>query len=251
MEVHVHGMSHSEELDFKRKKRTRLYRDIVAQIRQLIQEGSLAPGDQLLPERQLAEKLGVSRSALREALSALDSMGLIEITPGGGAYIKKISVESIVEPLASIMLKEKESVLELLEARKILEVENVKLAAERASKSDLYQIREAAIEMYNDVTNNRDADESDISFHLAIARATQNSVLFNIMTMLSGLMKEAYGPTRKELLKGPIKTWCDQNFEIYEAIKNKEAELAARLIEDHLQHAINETKRLINDENTD
>ena len=244
-------MGHGEEVDIKRKKRTRLYRDIVAQIKQLIQEGSLAPGDQLLPERQLAEKLGVSRSALREALSALDSMGLIEITPGGGAYIKKVSVESMVEPLASIMLKEKENVLELLEARKILEVETVKLAAERASKSDLYQIREAAIEMYNDVTNNRDADESDINFHLAIARATQNSVLVNIMTMLSGVMKEAYGPTRKELLQGPIKTWCDQNFEIYEAIKNKDTELAARLIEDHLQHAINEIKRLINDENKD
>ncbi len=76
-------------MNITRKKRTRLYRDIVAQIRQLIQDGSLAPGDQLLPERQLAEKLGVSRSALREALTALDSMGMIDITPGGGAYIKK------------------------------------------------------------------------------------------------------------------------------------------------------------------
>ena len=244
-------MSHNEDVDIKRKKRTRLYRSIVAQIKQLIQEGSLSPGDQLLPERQLAEKLGVSRSALREALSALDSMGLIEITPGGGAYIKKVGVESMVEPLASIMLKEKENVLDLLEARKILEVGIVKLAAERASKSDLYQIREAAIEMYNDVANNRDADESDINFHLAIARTTQNSVLFNIMTMLSGLMKEAYAPSRKELLKGPIKTWCDQNFEIYEAIKNNDAKQAAKLIEDHLQMATSEIKRLINIENNE
>lgn len=237
-----------QEMDIKRKKRTRLYRDIIAQIKQLIQDGSLAPGDQLLPERQLAEKLGVSRSALREALSALDSMGLIEITPGGGAYIKKVSLENMVEPLASIMLREKENVFDLLEARKILETELVKLAAERASKTDLYQIREAAVEMFNDVKNNRDADESDINFHLAIAKATQNTVLYDIMTMLSGLMKEAYGPSRKELLKGPIKTWCEQNFEIYEAIKRKDPDLASQVIEKHLQFAEDELKRLISTE---
>ncbi|WP_347489968.1 FadR/GntR family transcriptional regulator [Desulfoscipio sp. XC116] len=232
-------------MDIKRKKRTRLYREIVLQIKQLIQEGSLAPGDQLLPERQLAEKLGVSRSALREALSALDSMGLIEITPGGGAYIRKIGVESVIEPLAGIMLKEKESVFDLLEARKILEVEIVKLAAERASKSDLYQIREAATDMYNDVQNNRNADESDVNFHLSIAQATQNSVLYDIMVMLSGLMKEAYGPSRRELLKGPIKIWCEQNFQMYEAIKNKDPKAAAQIIKEHLQIAEDELKRLM------
>lgn len=235
-------------MEIKREKRTRLYRDIVKQIRQLIQDGSLAPGDQLLPERQLAEKLGVSRSAVREALTALDSMGFIDITPGGGAYIKKISMENMIEPLAGIMLKEKENVFDLLEARKILEVEIVKLAAERANKTDLYQIREAAIEMYNDVSNNRDADDSDITFHLSIAKASQNTVLYDIMTMLSGLMKESYGPSRKELIRGPINTWCDQNFEIYEAIKNKNPGLASELITKHLQLAESELRRLLDSE---
>ncbi len=231
-----------------RKKRTRLYRDIVAQIRQLIQDGSLAPGDQLLPERQLAEKLGVSRSALREALTALDSMGMIDITPGGGAYIKKIGVESLIEPLAAIMLKEKESVYELLEARKIIEVQVAAIAAQRASKSDLYQIKEAATEMYNDVINNRDAGESDLNFHLAIARASQNSVLYNIMEMLSGLMREAYVPSRNELLSDPrhSQVWCDQNFQIYEAIKNKDPETASRLISEHITMA-EEKLRLIDE----
>jgi GntR family transcriptional repressor for pyruvate dehydrogenase complex len=235
-------------VDIIRKKRNRLYRDIVAQIRQLIQEGSLSPGDQLLPERQLAEKLGVGRSALREALTALDSMGLIDITPGGGAYIKKIGIESLIEPLAAIVLKEKESVYELLEARKIIEVQIARLAAARAGKSDLYQIKEAANEMYNDAINNRDAGESDLNFHLAIARATQNNVLFNIMTMISGLMREAYGPSRNELLKDPVQTqmWCDQNFQIYEAIKIGDPDTASTLIKEHIRMA-EERLRLIDD----
>ena len=240
-------------VNITRKKRTRLYRDIVAQIRQLIQEGSLAPGDQLLPERQLSEKLGVSRSALREALTALDSMGFIEITPGGGAYIKKVSMDSMVEPLAAIMLKEKENVYELLEARIIVEVEIVKLAAKRASKSDLYRIREAAEEMQNDVNNNRDSAEADFKFHLALARASQNTILFNIMTMLSGFMKEDYVPSRMELLKDPEQNqiWCEQNFKIYEAIKNKDPELASGIIREHLKMAEGKLKLLYDESAAD
>lgn len=227
-------------MELIQRKKTRLYRDIVAQIRQLIQEGSLAPGDQLLPERQLAEKLGVSRSALREALTALDSMGLIDITPGGGACIKKMSIENMVEPLAAIMLKEKESVFELLETRRIIEVEIVKLAAVRASKSDLYQIREAAEEMKNDILNERDAGESDVNFHLAIAKASQNTILYNIMQMISGLMREGYGPSRKELLKkstGDHNYWSEHNFLILEAIQNHDSLKAADLIKEHLAQA--------------
>ncbi len=227
-------------MEITQKKKTRLYRDIVAQIRQLIQEGSLAPGDQLLPERQLAEKLNVSRSALREALTALDSMGLIDITPGGGACIKKVGIESMVEPLAAIMLKEKESVFELLETRQILEVEIARLAAVRASKTDLYQIREAAMEMKNDILNARDAGESDVNFHLSIAKASQNTILYNVMQMISGLMREGYGPSRKDLLRGSMEEqeyWSDHNFLILEAIENQDPEQAAKLVKDHLEKA--------------
>ncbi|QDR82645.1 FadR/GntR family transcriptional regulator [Sporomusa termitida] len=227
-------------MEITQRKKTRLYRDIVAQIRQLIQDGSLAPGDQLLPERQLAEKLGVSRSALREALTVLDSMGLIDITPGGGACIKKVGIESMVEPLAAIMLKEKESVFELLETRRILEIEIAKLAAVRASKSDLYQIREAAMEMNNDILNARDTGESDVNFHLSIARASQNTILYNIMQMISGLMREGYGPSRRELLRGPIEEqryWSDHNFLILDAIQNRDPDRAAELIKEHIQKA--------------
>ncbi|MFO7878191.1 MAG: GntR family transcriptional regulator, partial [Desulfovermiculus sp.] len=66
------------DVSLKRTKRQRLYKDIISQIQKLIQDGTLKRGDQLLPERKLSEKLGVSRTAIREALTALDSMGFIE-----------------------------------------------------------------------------------------------------------------------------------------------------------------------------
>ena len=223
-------------MEVKQVKRTRLYREIVKQIKDLVREKTLVPGDQLLPERQLAEQLGVSRSALREALTALESMGLLEIAPRGGAFIKEVSMENFIEPLAAVMLKEREHISDLMQARKILEVEIVKLAAQNASKTDLYQIRQAAVDMYEDAKHDRDASAADVEFHLSIARASQNSVLINIMTMLSGLMKEAFGPRRRKILKDPdqVKYFCEQNFAIYEAIKNKEIDTAAALMYEHL-----------------
>ena len=175
-------------------------------------------------------------------------MGLIEITPGGGTYVKKVSMESMVEPLASIMLKERETVFDFLETRKILEAEIVKLAAERAGKSDLQTIREAAVEMQNDVNAGRDADDSDERFHIALALATQNSVLYHTMVMLTSLTREAYAPLRRELLKGPIQTWCEQNFQIYEAIKNNKPQKAAELVIKHLQMSEEELHSLINEQ---
>ncbi|MFW6106265.1 MAG: FadR/GntR family transcriptional regulator, partial [Desulfovermiculus sp.] len=183
------------DVSLKRTKRQRLYKDIISQIQKLIQEGTLKPGDQLLPERKLSEKLGVSRTAIREALTALDSMGFIEITPGGGSYVKEIDIENVIEPLAIIMLKEKEDVLQLLEAREILETEIIKLAAKRATSNDISRVYRAAREMENDAKNNRDADNSDVNFHLEIAMSSHNDVLYNIMNMMAKLMKEVYGPS--------------------------------------------------------
>ncbi|MEW6661911.1 MAG: FadR/GntR family transcriptional regulator [Bacillota bacterium] len=226
-------------MEIRREKKTRLYKTIVKQIQQSIKDGVLAPGDQLLPERQLAEMLGVSRSAVREALTALESMGLLEITPGGGAYVKEANIEHVLDPIATIVMKEKEYVYHLLEARKILEIESIKLATERATKTDLYKIKDAAEEMQAAVLQGNSADEGDINFHLNIVEATHNPVLISFMTMLSGLMKEAYGPSRKKLLRDTekAKVFCQQNFNIYQAIANRDALTAQRLMDEHLTMA--------------
>jgi len=229
----------NNESSLKRTKRQRLYKDIISQIRHLIQDGTLKPGDQLLPERKLAEKLGVSRTAIREALTALDSMGFIEITPGGGSYVKEIDIENLIEPLALIMLKEKEDVLQLLEAREILETEIIKLAAKRATSNDISRVYRAAKEMENDAKNDRDADNSDVNFHLEIAMSSHNDILYNIMNMLAKLMKEVYGPSRKKLLSDnqKVQTFCDQHTEMCKAIADGDDQLAAELIKKHLDMA--------------
>jgi GntR family transcriptional repressor for pyruvate dehydrogenase complex len=234
------------DVNLKRTKRQRLYKDIISQIQKLIQEGTLKPGDQLLPERKLSEKLGVSRTAIREALTALDSMGFIEITPGGGSYVKEIDIENVIEPLAIIMLKEKEDVLQLLEAREILETEIIKLAAKRATSNDISRVYRAAREMENDAKNNRDADNSDVNFHLEIAMSSHNDVLYNIMNMMAKLMKEVYGPSRKKLLsdKQMVQMFCDQHSDMCKAIADGDENKAAQLIQEHLHIARQELSKM-------
>src|ERR687891_891705 len=102
-------------------KSTRIYEEIVRQIRQMISEGRLKSGDQLPPERDLAEKFVVSRTSVREALRALESVGLIEIRPGEGTFVREVSVDALVEPLALVLLSQRAMIEELFEARRLLE----------------------------------------------------------------------------------------------------------------------------------
>src|SRR3989475_331886 len=118
-------------------KSTRIYEEIVRQVKQLIGEGKLKSGDRLPPERDLAEKFMVSRTSVREALRALQSRGLIDIRAGEGAFIRDISVDTLIEPLALVILPHREAVGELFEARRLLEPAIAALAARRATREEL------------------------------------------------------------------------------------------------------------------
>src|SRR6266571_2736546 len=110
-------------------KSTRIYEEIVRQVKQLIAEGRLKSGDRLPPERELAEKFVVSRTSVREALRALESLGLIEIRAGEGTFVRQVSVDALVGPLALMMTSQREAIGELFEARRVLEPAIVALAA--------------------------------------------------------------------------------------------------------------------------
>src|SRR5262249_37075710 len=110
----------------------RIYEEIVRQIRGLVADGRVKSGDRLPPERDLAERFRVSRASVREALRALQVTGLIEIRPGEGTFVREVSVEALVEPLARVILAQREGVAELYEARRLLEPPIAGLAARRA-----------------------------------------------------------------------------------------------------------------------
>jgi GntR family transcriptional repressor for pyruvate dehydrogenase complex len=113
-----------------------LHVQVVERIQQLIKNGELAPGDQLLPERELAEKLGVSRTSIRKAIAKLEGMGIIAVTPRDGAYVRRQSLEGAVEPLAQILFQEREKVAHQFEVRQMIETQAARWAALRREEAD-------------------------------------------------------------------------------------------------------------------
>ncbi len=223
-------------MDVKPIKTKKIYEEIVEQIKELFAQGDLKPGDKLLSEREFAERLQVSRASVREALSALEAMGLIEIKPGEGTFIRQKGVSSIIEPLALLLLMEKDQVFELLELRKILEVEAAGLAALRATEEDVERMFEVIKKMEEDLAMGLLGEEADFEFHFAIAEAAHNSLLMRLMNTIADTMRQTLRTSREKLFRTPgnSEILYQQHREIYLAIRAKSPDRAKKEMYQHL-----------------
>ncbi|OGD31775.1 hypothetical protein A2V94_03910 [Candidatus Atribacteria bacterium RBG_16_35_8] len=209
---------------------------IVEQVRDLIKEGRLKPGDKLPPEQILAEKFGTSRPSVREALSALEILGITESRGGKGNFIK----DNFNFPLYEQKfreLEEEESPFELLEARKVVETEIVGLAAKKATEEEIAAIQESLDKMKSAMTNIPEIMEFDREFHINIARAAHNNLLFSMMIYLADLSKEKLWINLKEKswgIPGRPQKYFKEHMEILKAIKNKDSKGARNKMYDHL-----------------
>lgn len=221
---------------FSKVKTKKVYMKIVEQVRDLIKEGRLKPGEKLPPEQILAEKFGTSRPSVREALSALEILGITESRRGKGNFIK----DNLDTPLYEQKyreLEEEESPFEILEARKAVETEIVGLAAKKATKEDIVSIRESLDKMKSAMTNIPRIMEFDREFHINIAKAAHNSLLFSMITYLADLQKEKLWINLKEKswsIPGRPQKYFEEHTEIFNAIKNKDSKGARKGIYDHL-----------------
>jgi GntR family transcriptional repressor for pyruvate dehydrogenase complex len=209
---------------------------IVEQVRDLIKEGRLKPGDKLPPEQVLAEEFGASRPSVREALSALEILGITESRGGKGNFIK----DNLSFPLYEQKfreLEEEESPFELLEARKVLETEIVGLAAKNATEEEIATIQGSLNKMKDAMTNIPEIMEFDREFHINIAKAAHNSLLFSMMIYLTDLLKEKLWINLKEKswsIPGRPQKYFEEHNEILSAIKNKDNKKARQKMYDHL-----------------
>jgi len=172
-------------------KSTRIYEEIVRQVRLLIRDGRLQSGDRLPPERDLAEQFRVSRPSVREALRALESRGLIEIRAGEGAFIRDISVDTLIEPLALVILPHREAVGELFEARRLLEPAIAALAARRATREELVEMERILEDQSKEVVQGRTGVTQDTALHAAIAHSAHNRAITRIGGTLMDLLAQS------------------------------------------------------------
>lgn len=237
-------------MDLRRRSKAPVYAQVVEKIRTLIRTGGLGPGDQLLPERQLAEILGVSRSSLREALAVLAGMGILDISPRDGAYVRRRSLEDAVEPLAQILYQERQSVYHLFEVREIIETQAVRLAAVRATPADITHLRALNSHLEEDIRARRPADQNDFNFHIGLVATAKNPLLLHVMHALATAMTEVYGPTRSRLMSMPEEAgrFAEDHREIIDAVASGNPDLAAQRVERHLQHARERMEEMQQDE---
>jgi len=213
-------------------KSTRIYEEIVRQVKQLIAEGRLKSGDRLPPERELAEKFVVSRTSVREALRALESLGFIEIRAGEGTFVREVSVDALVAPLALMMTSQREAIGELFEARRVLEPAIAALAASRATPDEVQDMERILEAQAREVAAGRTGLAEDAAFHTAIGAAAHNRAITRIVHAIMDLLTQS----REESLNTPGRpTRSHQDHRrILQAIAKRNPSAARQAMADHL-----------------
>jgi GntR family transcriptional repressor for pyruvate dehydrogenase complex len=213
-------------------KSTRIYEEIVRQVKAMIAEGRLKGGDRLPPERDLADKFVVSRTSVREALRALESLGLVEIRPGEGTFVRQVSIEALVEPLALLMVSQREAIAELFEARRLLEPSLAALAAGRATPEEIAEMERILEAQAAEIRAGRTGLAQDAQFHAAIGAAAHNRAITRIAHAIMDLLTQS----REESLNTPGRPTRshEDHRRVLAAITARDAEGARRAMHEHL-----------------
>lgn len=218
---------------YKLVRTSRLYEQIVQQIEESIVKGDLKAGDQLPAERELAQRFGVSRTAVREAVKALREKGLVEAYSGRGTFITDGTTQAVRQSL-DLMAKigQPEGSTHLAEVRAILEPEIAQLAAVRIQEPELATMREAVAAMDRAGQDPEMYIEADLDFHLALAEGAANPLILSLLDSIVGLLREQRlrifrvpgGPERGQI----------HHKRILDAVERHDAEKARDAMRSHL-----------------
>jgi GntR family transcriptional regulator, transcriptional repressor for pyruvate dehydrogenase complex len=226
---------------YKVVRSSRLYEQIVQQIEDSVLNGSLKPGDQLPAERELAQRLGVSRTAVREAVKALREKGLVEAYSGRGTFITDGTSHAARQSF-DLMIKvgQQENSVHLVELRLILEPGIAALAAQRAGEEHLSAMREAMAVMDRAQKDPAAFIEADLDFHLALAEAAANPLILSLIDSIVGLLREQRirifnvegGPQRGQI----------HHKRILDAMEQRNPAMASSAMSAHLEQVLQDSQ---------
>ncbi|MGN6580894.1 MAG: transcriptional regulator GlcC [Bordetella sp.] len=226
-------------MDMKAHQPPRLVADAVAErIEGLIADGVLKSGQPLPSERRLTEKLGVSRTALREGLRLLRARGIIHTEQGRGSYVSQIA-QVDAQPLVHLFQSQPRTLYDLLEVRALLEGESARLAALRGTDIDFIMIRrryEAMLAERVQETGTAKHAHLDHAFHLSICEASHNPVLVHTLQALNDLMLGSVFACVNNLYhREPHKRDIDkQHADLFHAVVGRQPEQAHRAATAHV-----------------
>lgn len=214
-------------------KRVKLYEEVADRIRKLIASGELLPGQALPSERRLSEQFGVGRAIIREAIRQLEVSGLVESRHGGGNYIREITTDTLVAPLASILSGRDDIREELMNARMLFEPQIARTAAAHATSEDLTLLEETVNRQESLVAEGESTAEEDALFHRLLASTTHNTVVERVMKLIDDLLEDSHARWFQSLERSKIS--LEGNRRVLGAVRNRDQDAAQRAMSEHLE----------------
>lgn len=220
-------------------KRTKLYEQIVQSIREQILSGQLQPGQKIPPERELARLFGVSRLAVREALSALVAIGLIEVKHGVGCFVRKVEVNLELSN-GHITPEEKDAVMDLLIFRRGFEPEAARLAAFHATEPELEHIHRLNEAVRDNILAGGTAEREDFYFHIAIIRSSHSPVFNQVANAIEHYWAECFRLFKRHTLGVPsrLPVILEEHELILRYILHRNGNGAYKAMKLHIENAI-------------
>jgi GntR family transcriptional repressor for pyruvate dehydrogenase complex len=218
--------------EFEAVRKTKVYEQIAQQLQRMILDGLMKVGDKLPPERELAEMLQVSRGSLRDAIRTLELMGLVEARQGEGTVVCNPSANSLINPLATVLLRQRELIGDLLEFRRMIEPTLAARAAVNAADQESAFMEDILRRQKEKVDRGELAIEEDSEFHYSIARAAGNSVVLKVLDAFMDLLRESR--ERSLQLEGRLQKSYTGHRRILNAIRRHDAAAAEAAMRQHI-----------------
>lgn len=219
-------------MELQAVKTDRLYIKVAEQLSKLVRDGIIKPGERFPAERDLAEKLGVSRPTIREAMIALELSGIIEIRTGSGIYVtkQKPTLDNADKGVGPF---------EILEIRYILEAEACALAAARITDEQIAQLKDVLREMEEEEKQVDASEKADWKFHSIIAEASQNSAIYSVINWLWELRNQSALSTAflERIRKEGIHPSINDHRRIVDALEKRNPEKARMAMKVHIENA--------------
>ena len=230
-------------MEIKSIQTKKIYKNIVEQIIMLIREGSLKSGDRLPSERTLAEMFDVSRASLREALSVMEIVGIIDIRPGEGSFVSDLNVLPFISLILPLLLKDGRVEDDLLDFRIMLELGGIKMAILNIDENEeLMKELEDIVEQMKETVYDVDMGAKlDVMFHKVLYEMSGNAVLIKVQEYVGFILEKTVSFNRSVILQDPagaegILKW---HIEVFEAIKARDIKKAQEALEKHFDYTKN------------
>ena len=217
---------------------------IINQIKELIDEGTLKPGEPLPPERKLMDMLNVSRPSLREALKSLIGMGYLEITTYNRTVVKSLAAGQMLDPLTTLVQEDIATAFELIQVRKALESWNCYHAALRVTKEEIIKMKAITSLMEHHAEDSFfSLGKEDADFHFTIAQATHNKVQMHIMHTVYEMLRDFIGKYYEKI--SPIAIY-KQHQDVIQMLERHDSEGASHSMMQHLNYVESKLMEAIN-----